>query len=206
MTSEQTADGPAPTATGPATFRPVPLVALVAVGFVVIGLSPIAFQGGAWFLLFLLPLLPAWWLVRTRTIVDGTALRVLLAWGSRRVPWDDVVTLRVAERGWVRAVGRDEGEVALVGVRPRDLGRVAAASEGRIDMPTPDEVAAVREHQRELEATRMRIARLRDRQAAGSEEATGSEKATGSEESPEPTEPGTDAGTESTAGNDERRA
>ena len=153
-------------ASGPATFRPVPMVALVAVGFVVIGISPIAFQGGAWFLVFLLPLAPTWWLLRTRTVVDGTSLRVVTAFGSRRVPWDDVATLRVAERGWVRAVrdGAAGSEVALVGVRPRDLGRVAHASEGRIDMPTPDEVAEAREHQRELEATRMRIARLRERQ------------------------------------------
>lgn len=170
VTSEQTTDSPA-TAPGPATFRPVPLVALVAVGFVVIGISPIAFQGGPWFLLFLLPLLPAWWLVRTRTVVDGAALRVLRAWGSQRVAWDDLATLRVAERGWVRAVRRDESEVALVGVRPRDLGRVALASGGRIDMPTPDEVTAAREHERELEATRLRIARLRGRQESGGGEA-----------------------------------
>ncbi|MEJ2860757.1 PH domain-containing protein [Actinomycetospora flava] len=167
--SEQTTDDPVTAAAGPATFRPVPLVALVAVGFVVIGISPIAFQGGAWFLLFLLPLAPAWWLLRTRTIVDGTSLRVLSAFGSRRVTWDELATLRVAERGWVRAVEADDQEVALVGVRPRDLGRVARASEGRIDMPTPEEVAEAREHQRELEATRMRIARLRERQESEQE-------------------------------------
>jgi hypothetical protein len=184
VSSEQTAESPVTTPSGPATFRPVPLVALVAVGFVVIGLSPIAFQGGPWFLLFLLPLAPAWWIVRTRTLVDGTALRVLSVWGGTRVPWDDLATLRVAERGWVRAVKADESEVALVGVRPRDLGRVAQASDGRIDMPTPDEVAAARDHQRELEATRLRIARLRERQEA-------------EPESPEP---------ESTPGTDDERA
>jgi len=172
VTSEQTAESATTESARPATFRPVPLVALVAVGFVVIGVSPIAFQGGAWFLLFLLPLIPAWWLLRTRTVVDGTALRVLSMVGSTRVAWDDLATLRVAERGWVRAVRADDTEVALVGVRPRDLGRVAAASEGRIDMPTPGEVAQAREHQRELEATRMRIARLRERQAEEEPEST----------------------------------
>ncbi|MFC5141456.1 PH domain-containing protein [Actinomycetospora rhizophila] len=186
MTSEQATESATTGSAGsarPATFRPVPLVALVAVGFVVIGLSPIAFQGGAWFLLFLLPLVPAWWLLRTRTVVDGSALRVLSILGATRVAWDDLATLRVAERGWVRAVRSDGGEVPLVGVRPRDLGRVAEASEGRIDMPTPDEVAAAREHQRELEATRMRIARLRERQT----EETGAEGAE---------EPGTEATSE----------
>ncbi|MEJ2885689.1 PH domain-containing protein [Actinomycetospora aeridis] len=177
MTSEQTTDDPVTAASGPATFRPVPLVALVAVGFVTIGLSPIAFQGGPWFLLFLAPLVLAWWLVRTRTVVDGTSLRVLSAWGSTRVPWDELATLRVAERGWVRAVRGDESELALVGVRPRDLGRVAQASDGRIDMPTPDEVAAARDHQRELEATRLRIARMRDRQAEEEPTEQGDERA-----------------------------
>lgn len=197
VTSEQTAESATTVSAagsgGPATFRPVPLVALVAVGFVAIGLSPIAFQGGPWFLLFLAPLLPAWWLLRTRTVVDRTALRVLLVSGSRRVPWDDVATLRVAERGWVRAVRADESEVALVGVRPRDLGRVAAVSAGRIDMPTPDEVAAAREHQRELEATRMRITRLRERQA---------------QQASPGTDTGTDTGTESETSTEEdgRRA
>jgi hypothetical protein len=143
----------------------VPLPALVAVGFVAVGLSPIAFQGRWWFLLFLLPLALAWWVVRTRTVVDADALRVVSAVGSRRLPWSEVATLRVASRGWVRAVRADEGEQTLTGVRARDLGRIAQASGGRITMPTPEEIAAAREHERELEATRLRLARLREREA-----------------------------------------
>ena len=153
----------------PATFRAVPLPALVAVGFVAVGISPIAFQGGWWFLLFLVPLALAWWVVRTRTVVDADALRVVSAVGSRRLPWSEVATLRVASRGWVRAVRADEGEQTLTGVRARDLGRIARASGGRITMPTPEEIAAAREHERELEATRMRLARLREREAANAD-------------------------------------
>ena len=170
MTSGATAStGP------PVTFRAVPLPALVAVGFVAIGISPIAFQGGPWFLLFLVPLALAWWVVRTRTVVDADALRVVSALGSRRLAWGEVATLRVAPRGWVHAVRVDEREQALTGVRARDLGRVAQASGGRITMPTPEEIAAAREHERELEATRMRVARLRER-AAG-EETQGADEA-----------------------------
>jgi hypothetical protein len=171
VTSEETATAAAPSAEppppgGPATFRAVPLPALVAVGFVAVGVSPIAFLGGPWFLLFLLPLALAWWVIRTRTVVDAEELRVVSAVGSRRLGWDELATLRVAERGWVRAVRGDDDELALTGVRARDLGRVARASGGRITMPTPEEVEAAREHQRELEATRLRIARLREQQAA----------------------------------------
>ena len=166
MTSEETAAPAAATRPAPATFRAVPLVALVAVGFLLIGVSPIAALGGPWLLMFLVPLAAAWWVVRTRTVVDADALRVVSAVGSRRLPWSDVATLRVAQRGWVRAVRPDEGEVALTGVRARDLGRVAGASAGRITMPTAEEVAAAREHERELEAARLRIARLRAQRGA----------------------------------------
>jgi hypothetical protein len=166
VTSEETVASGTTASTGhPVTFRAVPLPALVAVGFVAIGISPIAFQGGPWFLLFLVPLALAWWVVRTRTVVDADALRVDSAVGSRRLAWSEVATLRVAPRGWVHAVRTDEGEQALTGVRARDLGRVAQASGGRITMPTPEEIAAAREHERELEATRMRVARLRERAA-----------------------------------------
>jgi hypothetical protein len=157
-----TDEAPAEPEARPATFRAVPLPALVAVGFVAIGISPIAFQGGPWFLGFLVPLALAWWLVRTCTIVDASALRVRSAWGSQRIAWEDVATLRVVERGWVRAVRADESELVLAGVRTRDLGRVALASGGRITMPTPEEVEDAIAHQRELEATRIRIAKLRE--------------------------------------------
>ncbi|GAA4787263.1 hypothetical protein GCM10023200_21800 [Actinomycetospora chlora] len=173
MTSEETAtptDGATDGAPGVrTTFRAVPLPALVAVGFLAIGVSPVAFTGGVAFLLYLLPLALAWWVVRTRTVVDGTSLRVASAVGSRRIGWDEVATLRVAERGWVRVVREDGSgtavETALTGVRPRDLGRLAQASGGRITMPTPEEVEEAREHERELEATRLRIARLRELEA-----------------------------------------
>ena len=168
VTSEETTTSTASEvpAARPTTFRAVSLPALVAVGFVAISTSPIGFLGGPWWLLFLVPLAMAWWVVRTRTVVDADALRVVSAVGSRRLPWGEVATLRVPDRGWVRAVRSDEGELALTGVRARDLGRVAAASGGRITMPTPEEVTAAREHERELEATRLRIARLREAQAA----------------------------------------
>lgn len=168
-TTRETTPDPGPA--GPVTFRPVPLPALVAVGFLAIGISPIAFNGGPWFLVFLLPLALAWWVLRTRTVVDDESLRVLSVRGSRRTGWDEVATLRVVDRGWVRAVQPDEAEVPLVGVRTRDLGRLAGASGGRITMPTPEEIEAAREHERELEATRMRIARLREAREARDAEA-----------------------------------
>ncbi len=154
----------------PAVFRAVPTVALVAVAFLALCLSPIAFQGGAWFLLFLIPLAGAAWVVRSRTRVDTEGLHVRRLLGTRSMAWSDVATLRLVQRGWVHAVAQEGADLELRGVRIRDLGRVGEASGGRISAPSPAEAEAAAEHARELEAARMRIARLRER--AGSDDGT----------------------------------
>jgi hypothetical protein len=147
----------------PATFRAVPTVSLVAIGFLALCLSPIAFQGGPWFLLFLIPLVGAAWVVRSRTRVDTEGLHVRRLVGTRSMAWSDVATLRLAERDWVRAVPQEGADLELRGVRIRDLGRIGEASGGRVSAPSPAEAEAAAEHARELEAARMRIARLRER-------------------------------------------
>ena len=152
------------TAPGPATFRAVPTVSLVAIGFLALCLSPIAFQGGPWFLLFLIPLAGAAWVVRSRTRVDTEGLHVRRLLRTRSLAWSEVATLRLVERGWVRAVPQEGADLELRGVRIRDLGRVGEASGGRVSAPSPAEAEEAAEHARELEAARMRIARLRERQ------------------------------------------
>lgn len=153
------------TAPTPATFRAVPTVALVAVAFFALCMSPIAFQGGPWFLVFLVPVALGFWVVRGRTRVDDDGLHVRGLVGSRSVAWADLSGLRLPEKGWVHAVPTEGSEVELRGVRIRDLGRVSEASGGRISAPTPAEAEAAAEHARELEAARMRVAKLRERQA-----------------------------------------
>ena len=148
----------------PAVFRAVPTVALVAVAFLALCLSPIAFQGGTWFLLFLIPLAGAAWVVRSRTLVDTEGVHVRRLLGTRSMAWSDVATLRLVQRGWVHAVPQEGPDLELRGVRIRDLGRVGEASGGRISAPSPAEAEAAAEHARELEAARMRIARLRERE------------------------------------------
>jgi hypothetical protein len=72
----------------------------------------------------------------------------------------------------VHAVPREGGDLELRGVRIRDLGRVGEASGGRISAPTPADAEAAAEHARELEAARMRVARLRDQQSAADPDGT----------------------------------
>jgi PH (Pleckstrin Homology) domain-containing protein len=174
------------TAPGPAVFRAVPTVSLVAVVFLALCLSPIAFQGGPWFLLFLIPLAGAAWVVRTRTRVDTAGLQVRRLLGTRSMAWSEVATLRLVERGWVRAVPQEGAELELRGVRIRDLGRVGEASGGRVSAPSPAEAEAAAEHARELAAARMRVARLRERQesADGAAPVADTEDATAAD--PEP--------------------
>lgn len=154
----------------PATFRAVPSVALVAVAFLALCLSPIAFQGGAWFLLFLGPLAVGVWVLLGRTRVDTAGLHVRGLTGTRSLPWDEVATLRLSGKRWVHAVPEQGSELQLPGVRVRDLGRVGEASGGRISAPTPAEAEEAAEHARELEAARLRIAKLKEQRGAGAAE------------------------------------
>lgn len=151
-------------AADPAVFT-VPPAALLAAIFLALCVSPIAFQGGAWFLLFLIPVVVVVLVLRVRTIVDPGGLHVRTV-TTTTLPWSQVATLRVADRAWVRAVpvegARGGRELTLVNVRVRDLARVGEASGGRIAVPAPADVAAAEEHRRELEAARMRVAKLRE--------------------------------------------
>ncbi len=147
-----------------AVFKVAPAALLAAI-FLALCLSPIAFQGGAWFLLFLIPVVVAVLVLRVRTTVDPDGLSVRTV-TTTRLPWSQVATLRVADRAWVRAVpvegARRGRELVLVNVRVRDLARVGEVSGGRIAVPTPADVEAAEEHRRELEAARMRVAKLRE--------------------------------------------
>jgi hypothetical protein len=189
-------DGPndeqSDTAPIPATFRAVPTVSLVAIAFLALCLSPIAFQGGPWFLLFLIPLAGAAWVVRSRTRIDTERLQVRRLLGTRSMAWSDVARLRLVERGWVRAVPQEGADLALRGVRIRDLGRVGEASGGRVSAPSPAEAEAAAEHTRELEAARMRIARLREREDPTEDAVSDDGEAAEAEPEPEPADPATD--------------
>jgi hypothetical protein len=52
------------------------------------------------------------------------------------IPWSRVASLRLAEKGWIRVVRTDGGEIALPTVRTRHLPALALISGGRITDPT----------------------------------------------------------------------
>ncbi|GAA2779137.1 PH domain-containing protein [Saccharopolyspora taberi] len=118
------------------TFRITP-VALLAAVTLVAGATPVAWSAGPWALsIYLVPLAIAVWVLRTRTTVNAegvTARRVL---GSTRFGWDELASLRLDQKRWLRAVLSSGKEVELPAVRVRDLPRLAALSGGRLADPT----------------------------------------------------------------------
>ena len=112
--------------------------ALLPVGLLAICAVPLAFSAPPWTLvLLLIPLAVALWVVRVGVDIadDGLTLRSLV--GERRVPWTELVGIRVAPRGdlWLVTTGGTEVRVPVM--RARDLPRLAAVSGGRIDVPEP---------------------------------------------------------------------
>ena len=112
--------------------------ALLPVGLLAICAVPLAFAAPPWtVVLLLIPLAVALWVLRVGVDIDddGMTLRSLV--GQRRVPWTELVGIRVAPRGdlWLVTTGGTEVQVPVM--RARDLPRLAALSGGRIDVPEP---------------------------------------------------------------------
>ncbi|MBV9594110.1 MAG: PH domain-containing protein [Actinobacteria bacterium] len=117
--------------------RPTYLVVLA----LMIGVAPIGLYGGedhplqatvsALTLLYLIPVLAAFYIARTATIVSGEAITVRALFGRTRLPWDQVRGLSVTGRN-IYAVAQDGGALRLPCVRLADLHAVAEASDGRL--------------------------------------------------------------------------
>jgi hypothetical protein len=119
-------------------FR-IPGTAYVAVLFFVMCASSVALVSRWFALIYLIPLAMAFWIARTRTEVDADRIVVRRALTTTTIPWSAVRSLRLSDRGWVRAVRTDgRGEIPLPTVRTRHLPALALISGGRITDPTAD--------------------------------------------------------------------
>ena len=116
-------------------FR-VPTTGLLPVGLLAICESPLVTTAGPVFaLLYLVPIVLAVWILRTRTIVDGVQLRTRSLFGARTLAWTDIRSLKLPRRGWVNAVLTGDELAPLPGVRTRHLPMLAALSGGRLSDP-----------------------------------------------------------------------
>lgn len=114
----------------------IPRTALLAIAFVAFCASPVALGAPGLQLIYLIPIALVVWVIRTRTVVTAEKLVLRTLFGQRELAWSDVRSLRLAERGWVRAVLADDTELPLHGVRPRHLFLLSAITAGRIADPT----------------------------------------------------------------------
>ncbi|MEY8038789.1 PH domain-containing protein [Saccharopolyspora cebuensis] len=118
-------------------INPVSLLAVLAIAACA---TPLATTAGPWALLvYLIPLAIAVWILRTRTTVGPDEVRTRTVFGGKRFTWDEVVSLRLDEKRWLKAVLRSGDEVVLPAIRVRDLPRLAVMSGGRLTDPATAE-------------------------------------------------------------------
>lgn len=116
----------------------MPTSGLLGVGFLTLCATPVA-TGAPWLaLLYVVPVALAWWILRTRTVVDSERLVTRQVFSSRTIPWSRITSLKLSRRSWVSAVLDDGQTVQLPAIRLRHLPMLAALSGGRLSDPTAD--------------------------------------------------------------------
>jgi hypothetical protein len=113
--------------------------ALIPVGLLALCVVPLAFAAPWTPVLLLLPLAVAVWVLRVGVDIADDGLTVRSLAGERRVPWTELVGIRVAPRGDLWLVTTHGTEVRVPVMRARDLPRLAELSGGRIPAPAPPE-------------------------------------------------------------------
>jgi hypothetical protein len=115
-------------------FR-IPATALLAAALIVVCATPFAFAASGLQVVYLVPIAFALWVVRNRTTVDADKLVVRGLFTKQVLPWTDVKAIKLADRGWLRAVRSDDSEVTLPAVRTSHLGALSIISGGRVVDP-----------------------------------------------------------------------
>ena len=125
-----------------AVFR-LPWVALAIPLLLLLVTIPLATAERFLNVLFLLPIGALFYVVWSRTVVDGQYLTVYSLRGRRRLPWAELDGLEFHGSRWAIAVTMSGSRFRLPMIRPRDLPRLAAVSGGRLllgeDAPSPVE-------------------------------------------------------------------
>ncbi|GHH45771.1 PH domain-containing protein [Lentzea cavernae] len=116
-------------------FR-IPATALLAAALIVICVTPVAWVAPGLQALYVLPLGYAYWVLRNRTTVTEEEIVARGAFGTTTLKWDDVKSIRLVQKGWLRAVKKDGSEVTLPAVRFMHLPALSLVSGGRVPDPT----------------------------------------------------------------------
>lgn len=119
-----------------AVFK-IPNTALLAIAFLVICVTPVAF-GDVPYLqwLYLFPIALAVFVIRTRTTATSQGLEVRTMFGRRDLPWASLKGLAITDKAKVQAVLKDESKIALPAVRTRHLPVISLVSAGHMADPS----------------------------------------------------------------------
>ncbi|MGW6448864.1 PH domain-containing protein [Lentzea sp. NPDC055074] len=121
-------------------FR-IPATALLAAGLITICVTPVAWVIPGLQVLYVFPLGYAYWVIRNRTTVTEEEIVARGLFGTTRLKWTEVKSIRLVEKGWLRAVREDASEVTLPAVRFMHLPALSLVSGGRVPDPTIREEA-----------------------------------------------------------------
>jgi hypothetical protein len=119
-------------------FR-IPATALLAAGLIAICVTPVAWLAPGLQALYVLPLAYAYWVVRNRTTVTEDELIARGLFATTTVKWSELKSIRLAHKGWLKAVKDDGSEVTLPAVRFMHLPALSLISGGRVPDPTVKE-------------------------------------------------------------------
>lgn len=119
-----------------AVFK-IPNTALLAIAFLVVCVTPVAF-GGVPYLqwLYIFPIALAVFVIRTRTTATAKGLEVRTMFGRRDLPWTSLKGLAITDKAKVQAVLKDESKIPLPAVRTRHLPVISLVSAGRMADPS----------------------------------------------------------------------
>ncbi|MET0863155.1 MAG: PH domain-containing protein [Nakamurella sp.] len=130
-----------------ATFR-LPAAALFVPVLLFVCATPLATAGGAWWVLYIVPVLGFVWVLITHTRATTQRITTFGLLGSKSMAWDELDQLELPDARWAIAVGQDGRRLRLPMVRPRDVPRLVAVSGGSLRLgaaadPAADQAATV---------------------------------------------------------------
>jgi hypothetical protein len=121
----------------PKAIFKIPSTALLAIAFLIVCMTPVALGEVHWLaVIYIFPIGLLFFVLRTRTVADEKGLSVHTMFGHREIPWSALKGLALTNKAKVRAVLKDDTQIALPTVRTRHLPVLSIVSAGRIEDPT----------------------------------------------------------------------
>jgi len=119
-----------------ANFR-LPAAALFVPVLLFVCITPLATAGGAWLVLYIVPVIALVWVLITHTTATADRLTTYGLLGTRTMTWEELDQLELPDARWATAVAKDGRRLRLPMVRPRDVPRLVVVSGGSLRLGQP---------------------------------------------------------------------